>query len=231
MCACTPLPGEGDAPGGYVIVFDDITALLQAQRDAAWGEVARRLAHEIKNPLTPIQLSAERMRRKLMPSHEREGRADARRAHLHDRAAGRGDEGDGERVQRVRARAAASRWRRFDLNALVTEVTDLYRAQARAAGVRLKVDLDPALDHVGPTRAALRQMLHNLLTNAVEALEGQPDGEIAVATRLASRAADRRGRRDHGRGQRARVPARLIGQVFDPYVTRRRRAPVWGSPS
>jgi len=56
MCACTPLPGE-DSDMGFVIVFDDITTLLQAQRDAAWGEVARRLAHEIKNPLTPIQLS------------------------------------------------------------------------------------------------------------------------------------------------------------------------------
>ena len=52
--------------GGFVIVFDDITALLAAQREAAWGEVARRLAHEIKNPLTPIQLSAERLRRKLL---------------------------------------------------------------------------------------------------------------------------------------------------------------------
>ena len=68
MCACTPLPGEGDAPGGYVLVFDDITVMLQAQREAAWGEVARRLAHEIKNPLTPIRLSAERMRHKLLPA-------------------------------------------------------------------------------------------------------------------------------------------------------------------
>ena len=78
MCACTPLPGEGDAPGGYVLVFDDITVMLQAQREAAWGEVARRLAHEIKNPLTPIRLSAERMRHKLLPSMTEQGRADAR---------------------------------------------------------------------------------------------------------------------------------------------------------
>jgi len=70
MCACTPLPGEGEGevPGGFVLVFDDITVMLQAQREAAWGEVARRLAHEIKNPLTPIRLSAERMRHKLLPS-------------------------------------------------------------------------------------------------------------------------------------------------------------------
>ncbi|MEL7298725.1 MAG: HAMP domain-containing protein, partial [Pseudomonadota bacterium] len=67
-CACTTLPGQGDADGGYVIVFDDITNLLEAQRDAAWGEVARRLAHEIKNPLTPIQLSAERLRHRYLDS-------------------------------------------------------------------------------------------------------------------------------------------------------------------
>src|SRR5690606_9579840 len=66
MCSCTSLPGEDDTPSGYVVVFDDITTLVQAQRDAAWGEVARRLAHEIKNPLTPIQLSAERLRRRYL---------------------------------------------------------------------------------------------------------------------------------------------------------------------
>ena len=65
VCACTALPGDAGAQG-LVLVFDEVTQLLQAQRQAAWGEVARRLAHEIRNPLTPIQLSAERMRRKLM---------------------------------------------------------------------------------------------------------------------------------------------------------------------
>ena len=69
MCACTPLAGaRARNAGGYVLVFDDITVMLQAQREAAWGEVARRLAHEIKNPLTPIRLSAERMRHKLLPA-------------------------------------------------------------------------------------------------------------------------------------------------------------------
>ncbi len=68
MCACVPLAldADSDAHAGHVVVFDDITALLTAQREAAWGEVARRLAHEIKNPLTPIQLSAERMRRRYL---------------------------------------------------------------------------------------------------------------------------------------------------------------------
>ena len=96
---------------GFVIVFDDITALLQAQRDAAWGEVARRLAHEIKNPLTPIQLSAERLRRRLLAGMnardaeilERGTRTIVQQVETHA--------ADGERLQRVRARARRCRSR------------------------------------------------------------------------------------------------------------------------
>src|ERR1700685_210715 len=80
MCACTALPNDAGGAAGVVLVFDDITTLLQAQRDAAWGEVARRLAHEIKNPLTPIQLSAERMRRKFL------GQMNAQDAQILERA-------------------------------------------------------------------------------------------------------------------------------------------------
>ncbi len=104
MCACTPLP-DADSDVGYIIVFDDITALLQAQRDAAWGEVARRLAHEIKNPLTPIQLSAERMRRRFLSTMSPPDAEIMERFDAHHRAAGREHAADGERVQRVRARA------------------------------------------------------------------------------------------------------------------------------
>ena len=132
MCACTTLSGEDRSPGGFVIVFDDITALLQAQRDAAWGEVARRLAHEIKNPLTPIQLSAERIRRKLLGSMS-EGEAQ-----MLDRATH-------TIVQQVEAmkemvnafseyaRAPEMDVSRFDLNQLITEVAELYRAGSREA--------------------------------------------------------------------------------------------------
>ena len=80
MCRGTTLPHTVTLQGGQIVVFDDITNLLQAQRNAAWGEVARRLAHEIKNPLTPIQLSAERMRRKYL------GTMDAKDAELLDRS-------------------------------------------------------------------------------------------------------------------------------------------------
>jgi nitrogen fixation/metabolism regulation signal transduction histidine kinase len=217
MCACTTLSGEDRSPGGYVIVFDDITALLQAQRDAAWGEVARRLAHEIKNPLTPIQLSAERMRRKLL------GSLDENQAQILDRATH-------TIVQQVEAmkemvnafseyaRAPQMDVSRFDLNQLITEVAELYRSQERR---RPQLQLDPALTEIEADRGRLRQIIHNLLANGIEALEGAVEPSIRVATRLI-RPADEHEMsaaeiivEDNGPGFRPDV----IGQVFDPYVT------------
>jgi nitrogen fixation/metabolism regulation signal transduction histidine kinase len=221
MCACTPLPGEGNEPGGYVLVFDDITAMLQAQREAAWGEVARRLAHEIKNPLTPIRLSAERMRLKLMPSMSEKD------AQLLDR----GTETIVQQVEAMKemvnafseyARAPRFEMANLGLNKLVTEVTDLYRAQVAGRGVRLRVTLDPALTTVVADQGRLRQLLHNLLTNAVEALEGHADGQVSVETHLAIRDEAEIAEfvvEDNGPG----FPPELIGQVFDPYVTTKAR--------
>ena len=221
MCACTPLPAEGDEPGGYVLVFDDITTMLQAQREAAWGEVARRLAHEIKNPLTPIRLSAERMRLKLMPSMNEKD------AQLLDR----GTETIVQQVEAMKemvnafseyARAPRFEMANVGLNKLVTEVTDLYRAQVAGRGVRMRVTLDPALSTVVADQGRLRQLLHNLLTNAVEALEGHPDGEVRVETRLELRDGVEFAEfvvEDNGPG----FPRELIGQVFDPYVTTKAR--------
>ena len=223
MCACTPLPreGEGEAPGGFVLVFDDITVMLQAQREAAWGEVARRLAHEIKNPLTPIRLSAERMRHKLLPS-------------MNEKDAQLLDRGTETIVQQVEAMkemvnafseyARAPRFEMADvnLNQLVTEVTDLYRAQVAGRGVTLEVRLEPAVTTLVADRGRLRQLLHNLLTNAVEALEGQPGGAITVATRLGFRSGEEVAEiavEDNGPG----FQRELIGQVFDPYVTTKQR--------
>jgi nitrogen fixation/metabolism regulation signal transduction histidine kinase len=218
MCACTPLPGEADALGGYVLVFDDITVMLQAQREAAWGEVARRLAHEIKNPLTPIRLSAERMRHKLLPSMK-----DEKDAQLLERAT----ETIVQQVEAMKemvnafseyARAPRLEMAAVDLNRLVTEVTDLYRAQDAQRRLRLSVDLDPSLGTVAADPGRLRQLLHNLLTNAVEALENQQGGEISVTTRLVQRGGDEAAEvtvADNGPG----FQRELVGQVFDPYVT------------
>ena len=215
MCACTTLSGEDRSPGGFVIVFDDITALLQAQRDAAWGEVARRLAHEIKNPLTPIQLSAERIRRKLLDS------MNPAQAQMLDRATH-------TIVQQVEAmkemvnafseyaRAPEMDVSRFDLNQLINEVVELYRAQGAPGRPLLR--LDPALTEIEADRGRLRQIIHNLLANAIEALEGSPHPEIRIETRLLDKAGGPVAEivvEDNGPGFRPDV----IGQVFDPYVT------------
>jgi nitrogen fixation/metabolism regulation signal transduction histidine kinase len=221
MVACTTLPAEDGASSGLVVVFDDISTLLQAQRDAAWGEVARRLAHEIKNPLTPIQLSADRMRRRLL------GQMNPRDAEILERATH-------TIVQQVEAmkrmvnafseyaRAPAMELSSFDLNQLVTEVADLYRAQGAhgAGGVPVKVQLflDEHLGLVDADRGRIRQILNNLLTNAFEALEDQPDAMVVIETRrtaLGGHPLLDLVVSDNGPG----FQHEIIGQMFDPYVT------------
>jgi nitrogen fixation/metabolism regulation signal transduction histidine kinase len=116
------------------------------------------------------------------------------------------------------ARAPRLEMASVDLNKMVTEVSDLYRAQGAIRGVRLRVELDPGIDVVVADPGRLRQLLNNLLTNAVEALEAQPDGSIAVTTRRVLRGESEVARitvEDNGPG----FQRELIGQVFDPYVT------------
>ncbi len=212
MCACTALPGEDGKPAGLVLVFDDITQLLHAQREAAWGEVARRLAHEIKNPLTPIQLSAERMRRRLLPSMAE------RDAELLDRATHTIVQQVEAMKQMVNAfseyaRAPAMELAEFDLNALVREVGDLYRAHE--ARVRFRLELAPGALGIHADRGRIRQVLNNLLTNSIEALEGVAEPEITVETRRAGAGLAELEVRDNGPG----FQREFIDQVFDPYVT------------
>jgi nitrogen fixation/metabolism regulation signal transduction histidine kinase len=214
MCACTSLPGE-DADVGFVIVFDDITALLQAQRDAAWGEVARRLAHEIKNPLTPIQLSAERLRRRLL-------------AGMTERDADILERGTRTIVQQVQtmqqmvnafseyARAPEMHITRFSLNQLVAEVADLYRSQDPRTQIRL--ELDAQIETIEADRGRVRQILNNLVTNALEALDGVGSPKLEITTKLESSADAEYAAVsvcDNGPG----FQRELLGRVFDPYVT------------
>ena len=216
MCACTPLPGEGsDSAMGYVIVFDDITTLLQAQRDAAWGEVARRLAHEIKNPLTPIQLSAERLRRRLLAGMSPQD------AEVLERATHTIVQQVETMQQMVNAfseyaRAPEMKITRFSLNRLVTEVADLYRSQDLHALIR--IDLDDGIEAIEADRGRVRQILNNLVTNALEALDGVGLPTLEIVTRLetsgdASYAVVTVC--DNGPG----FQRELLGRVFDPYVT------------
>ncbi|MDH3746842.1 MAG: ATP-binding protein [Gammaproteobacteria bacterium] len=214
-CACTTLPSDEDTPAGYVIVFDDITALLQAQRDAAWGEVARRLAHEIKNPLTPIQLSAERLRRKYLESMNED------EAQILDRATH-------TIVQQVEAmkemvnafsdyaRAPDIDIGRFDLDKLVHEVVDLYRTQE--PDVDIVVSSDPTMPLIEADVGRVRQILHNLLRNAAEALEHTKDGRIDVqvcAAEIDGIDIAQIRVEDNGPG----FKTGSVSQVFDPYVT------------
>jgi nitrogen fixation/metabolism regulation signal transduction histidine kinase len=214
MCACTPLPGE-DSDVGFVIVFDDITTLLQAQRDAAWGEVARRLAHEIKNPLTPIQLSAERLSRRLA------GAMNERDAEILER----GTRTIVQQVQTMQqmvnafseyARAPEMQITPFSLNQLVTEVADLYRSQD--ARTRIQLRLDEHIHTIEADRSRVRQILNNLLTNALEALDGVESPLLEITTHL-ERNADVPYAAvtvcDNGPG----FQRELLGRVFDPYVT------------
>jgi nitrogen fixation/metabolism regulation signal transduction histidine kinase len=214
-CACTTLPGDEDHAAGFVIVFDDITALLQAQRDAAWGEVARRLAHEIKNPLTPIQLSAERIRRKYLGTMNEED------AQILDRATH-------TIVQQVEAMKemvnAFSDYARapdldiglFSMDKLVSEVVELYRAQE--SGIDIVLTSDPTMPMIDADIGRVRQILHNLVRNAVEALENTDDGQIDVHVSVAEI--------DHIEIMQVKVEDNgpgfeesSLGQVFDPYVT------------
>ena len=215
MCACTALPNDVAGAHGVVLVFDDITTLLQAQRDAAWGEVARRLAHEIKNPLTPIQLSAERIQRKFAGSMNPEDAQVLERA-THTIVA---------QVEAMKqmvnafseyARAPDMHFSRFDLNQLITEVVDLYRVQASAAELRLL--LQPNLPPISADRIRIRQILNNLVTNSLEALEGRSDARVEIETHAVEdglRQAVEIVVTDNGPG----FQRDLIGTVFDPYVT------------
>ena len=216
--ACAPL-ADTAGEAGFVIVFDDITSLLHAQRDAAWGEVARRLAHEIKNPLTPIQLAAERLRRRLT------GKLSVPDADVLERATH-------TIVQQVEAlkgmvnafseyaRAPELNLSRVDLNELVAEVVELYRTQESAANLR--VSTDPQLPALRADRGRLRQVLNNLIANGLEAVEGAVDGQVTVATEMKSGPGGDSAVimvTDNGHGFRQE----LLARVFEPYVTSKPR--------
>ena len=219
MCSGTRLSGVEDPPGGHVIVFDDLTELVEAQRKAAWSEVARRLAHEIKNPLTPIQLSAERLRKKYLDDMGRE------EGELLDRLT----RTIVHQVESMKsmvnafseyARSPRARPARLDLNALATDVVELYRDER--SRIRLATRLDPELPALEADIDRIRQVLHNLVKNALEACGENASARVAVETRRVRRRdrllAELRVA-DTGPG----FPEDIIDRVFEPYTTSKRK--------
>ncbi len=198
--------------GGYVVVFNDITEVVQAHRETAWEEVAQRMAHEIKNPLTPIQLAAERLRNKLA-------------AKLPDADTGFLERCTHTIVTQVEsmkrmvnefsqyARSLPVELAPLDINRIVREVCELYGANAFELALRLSPE-NPA---VSGDEARLRQLLHNLLKNAAEALAGRADGRVTVTTRVrhAPPAAVDIEISDNGPGFQGSIMERL----FEPYVS------------
>src|SRR5262249_16466230 len=190
-----------------------ITTLLQAQRDAAWGEVARRFAPEIKNPLTPIQLSAERLRRKYL-------KTDGSEIDLLDRATHTIIQQVEAMKQMVNAfseyaRTPGMEVSRFDVNGLIAEVSELYAHQEKPLAIKLS--LAPTLPHIEADAGRLRQVLHNLLRNALEAMEHQPEPYVEISTRVHAADSDLVEIKvvDNGPG----FSSDIVHQAFDPYVT------------
>ncbi|HXH02067.1 MAG TPA: ATP-binding protein, partial [Candidatus Competibacteraceae bacterium] len=215
MCRGSSLSDTLGLKGGYVIVFDDITNLVQAERDAAWGEVARRLAHEIKNPLTPIQLAAERIRHKYLKIlGEDEGRVLERGTHTII-----------QQVQAMKemvdafnqyARPPQLKLAPLDLNEFITEVMYLYRDYP--AGVEIQLDLEPRRPVIMGDQGRLRQLVHNLVKNALEAIKDGHGSQILVSTRCGQEAGAEYVElsfRDDGPG----FPESVTGNLFEPYVT------------
>lgn len=212
VCRGAPLPGIG---GGHVVVFDDVTVLTEAQREAAWAEVARRLAHEVKNPLTPIRLAAERMAMKLTPALAEKEQAllekttrtiitqvEALRAMVN----AFGDYAQATRVER----------RQHDVCTLIKSVAALYESGGELS---LNLQLSSGRAMVEGDEVKLRQTLLNLLKNAQEA--GASEVTIHTSAAPDSGTSDTRSNElqllllDNGPG----FPEQTIDRMFEPYIS------------
>lgn len=219
MCSGTSLSAGGEQDSSHVIVFDDITALIQGQRDAAWSEMARRLAHEIKNPLTPIQLAAERLRHKYLHSMN-EGRKETL------------DRLTNTIIQQVEsmkamvnsfseyARPPVMSLERVDLSRLLQEVVDLFSNLDTSAEIQVQLDSDLPFIKADPVK--LRQVFNNLLNNAFDASNKEDKTILNISTdRITDTGVDyiEVRIRDSGSG----LSKDIISTIFEPYVTTKKK--------
>jgi two-component system nitrogen regulation sensor histidine kinase NtrY len=222
--AATQLPTDGNSPGGVVLVFDDVTPLIRTQRVAAWRDVARRLAHEIKNPLTPIQLSADRLRRQFATAPP------SARALIDECTSTIAAEVDSLKALVDEfaqfARMPAPKAIPTDLNLVLADTLTLYNGLIKEISVEQR--LAPGLPKVRIDHEQIRRVVINLVDNAIEALGGSAAGErpdggkpvIEVATRHdAANAAVRITVSDNGPG----IPEEDREKLFLPYYSTKRR--------
>ncbi len=212
LCRGTPLFSQSGLRIGAIVVFDDVTDLIQAQKNAAWGEVARRLAHEIKNPLTPIKLSAERLQHKL--SRELQGDS----AEILQRAT-RTIVQQVEAMKRMvddfaeYARPAKRQVSKINLQELVQEVLNLYVLQSE---LTFTVDAPQTGLWIEADQDNMRQVLHNLIKNAQEAMNGAGEIEIRLKQVKKNNALFvELGIYDEGAG----IDEQQLQTIFEPYVT------------
>ena len=201
--------------GMRLLVFDDISEIVSAQRSQAWGEVARRLAHEIKNPLTPIQLSAERLERKL----------DGKLEEADQTVLSKSVKTIVEQVAAMKrlvnefrdyARLPSAELKPLDLNQLIMDVMGLYAPEPSERSLRAQVqtDLDPTLPLIEGDAQQLRQVVHNLLQNAQDASD--PQSHVVLVTRWSpARKRVKLTVLDSGPG----FAPNILQRAFEPYVT------------
>lgn len=215
LCRGTRLPGSQSDGSGYVFVFDDITVMLQAQRDAAWGEVARRLAHEIKNPLTPIQLSAERIRQKYLHTLN-----DSEKKTL-DRAT----RTISEQVESMKdmvnafssyAQPVSMNIHDVDLNQLIADVVELHKGHS--GEVEFTLSLDNSIPPMMIDSGRMRQVLNNLIVNALQALQNTDNAKLQISSKSGTGKSEKIVTiklEDNGPG----IQNELMDKLFEPYVT------------
>jgi len=211
----TVLSPEQGHEGEHVIMFDDVTEFVHAQRSAAWGEMARRLAHEIKNPLTPIQLSAERVRHKCLKD------MDSQSAEILDKSTSTIIDQVEAMKEMVNAftqyaRSPELNLQPMSINNLISEILEMYQGQSE--GPSLEVMLDGSDPLVLADAGRMRQMLHNLIRNAYDAMEGQASGTLKIETRK-QRSGETESLQlimeDNGPG----FDTGILHDAFEPYVT------------
>ncbi len=203
-------------PMGFVLVLEDMTKLVNAQKKAAWSEVATRIAHEIKNPLTPIKLSAERIRKRLM-------------GHLGEEEARILSEGTGSIIREVDGmRGLVNEFSQFarlpvlnpvpgNLNGTISEAVTLYSG-GKSMKVKIGMELEPDLPVISFDREQMRRVLINLIDNAIKAVEEKGEGEISVSTNLLkAQGMIEISVADTGVG----VEENLRSMIFEPYFSTR----------